>query len=189
MLLGRQISTWSFGRADPDSALVSKAKSGDRRAFDQLVKRHNEVLRGFVVMRVGQDAADDVLQEIWTACWTALPGFGNRSGFKSWLYGISTNKCKDYHRGRARYGAESLDELEEVASQDNAYGEIDLRESVKDALGKLPDAQKEVVELYYYAGLTLPEIARNVNRNLNTVKYQFYRAHEQVAVSLGGPRA
>jgi RNA polymerase sigma factor (sigma-70 family) len=53
------------------------------------------------------------------------------------------------------------------------------------ALRTLPEAQREVVELYYYAELTLPEIATSLNRNLNTVKYQFYRAHQAVARELG----
>jgi DNA-directed RNA polymerase specialized sigma24 family protein len=43
------------------------------------------------------------------------------------------------------------------------------------------------LELYYYAELNLPEIAQVLNRNLNTVKYQFYRAHTQVAAAMGNP--
>jgi RNA polymerase sigma-70 factor (ECF subfamily) len=189
LLLGRQLNAWTFGRTDPDKEMVSKAKAGDRRAFDHLVKSHGEMLRGFVVMRVGQEAADDVLQEIWTACWTGLANFGSRSGFKAWLYGIASNKCKDYYRNRGRSGEQSLDDLDDVADEDNAYSKVELREAVKGALNQLSSAQKEVVELYYYAGLTLPEIAQNVKRNLNTVKYQFYRAHEQVAQTLGEQRA
>ena len=71
----------------------------------------------------------------------------------------------------------------------NPYAKIDQREAIKAAMGTLPQAQKEVVELYYYAGLSLPEIAQSVKRNLNTVKYQFYRAHDQVAQSLAESRA
>lgn len=41
-----------------------------------------------------------------------------------------------------------------------------------------------VVEMYYYAELTLPEIALALGRNLNTVKYQFYRAHARAAREL-----
>ncbi len=48
----------------------------------------------------------------------------------------------------------------------------------------MPGAQREVLELYYYAELTLPEIAAALGRNLNTVKYQFYRAHALAAEGL-----
>ena len=53
-----------------------------------------------------------------------------------------------------------------------------------EALLKLPENQREVLEMYYFAELTLPEIAGLLDRNLNTVKYQFYRAHTQVAEQL-----
>src|SRR5689334_6200818 len=95
---------WS-GR-DPDGKLVSKAKDGDKRAFDTLVRGYSEVLRGFVARRVGSDAVDDVVQDIWTACWLGVRQFSGRSRFKAWLYGIATNKCTDYHRGHARSTAE-----------------------------------------------------------------------------------
>jgi hypothetical protein len=53
------------------------------------------------------------------------------------------------------------------------------REAVKVVLSRLPDAQREVLALYYFAELTLPEIATALNRNPNTIKYQFYRANAQ----------
>ena len=52
---------------------------------------------------------------------------------------------------------------------------------VRAALSELPEAQREVLELYYYAELTLAEIADSLGRNLNTVKHQFYRAHAMAA--------
>ena len=51
---------------------------------------------------------------------------------------------------------------------------------------RFPEAQREVLDLYYWAELTLPEIARALNRNLNTVKYQFYRGHDLVAQGMAG---
>jgi len=187
MLLRDQLQKWPFPGSDPNRDLVSRAKAGDRRAFDQLVKTYGDQLRGFVALRVGAECADDVLQETWMACWVGLSSFGSRSGFKSWLYGIAANKCTDQHRARARVAAQSVEELEDLADQENAYAKVDLREAVRTVLAQLPDAQREVVELYYYAGLTLPEIAESLKRNLSTVKYQFYRAHDQVAQLLAEP--
>lgn len=78
--------------------------------------------------------------------------------------------------------------MEEIADPRSMENRVIIRESVRAALSKLQDAQREVVELYYYAELTLPEIAEALKRNLNTVKYQFYRAHDQVARELGVER-
>lgn len=179
--------TWLFARqnaAEPDAGLLERARRGDSSAFDSLRRLHEQPLRGFVAHRVGSDAADDLTQEIWLACWQALPKYAARSRFKAWLYGIATHKCADCLRSRSqearrREAAESLE-----TDQPDAYRAIDLQQTVLAALEHVPEEQREVLELYYYAELTLAEIAQALNRNLNTVKYQFYRAHDQVGKEL-----
>jgi len=66
----------------------------------------------------------------------------------------------------------------------DAYRAVELRETIQAALKSVPDEQREVLELYYYAGQTLAEIGQALGRNLNTVKYQFYRAHIHVEKEL-----
>ncbi len=174
-----------FGRtAEPDSALLAEARRGSRSAFDALRRLHEQPLRGFVARRVGLDAADDLTQDIWLACWQALPQYAGRSRFKAWLYGIATHKCADCLRARAQEARQQEEVRRAKPELPDAYRAIEIRQSVQQALQTVPDAQREVLELYYYAELTLAEIAQALNRNLNTVKYQFYRAHEQVAKEL-----
>lgn len=178
-------SVWPHSIGDTDGQLVSKAARGDRRAFDALVHAHEKALRGFVSLRVRPEGVDDVMQDVWTACWVAIPRFAGRSRFKAWLYGIATNKCVDYLRAGGRRQCASLDEIGDIADARRPYERVDDRDAVLTALETLPEAQREVVQLYYYADLTLPEIAQTLKRNLNTVKYQFYRAHQLVAQELG----
>lgn len=66
------------------------------------------------------------------------------------------------------------------------YAAAEARETVRIVVDTLPTAQREVLDLYYWAELTLPEIANVLNRNLNTVKYQFYRGHDLVAQGMAG---
>jgi len=180
----RVLKPWWRGAPDPESALLAEARQGNRRAYDALRRIHELPLRGFVGRRVGADGADDLTQEIWLACWQALPKYEGRSRFKAWLYGIATHKCADYLRSRmqAARGQEAIQFNWQDAP--DVYGAINLRESVLEALRRVPDDQREVLELYYYAELTLAEIAQMLNRNLNTVKYQFYRAHTRVGQEL-----
>lgn len=145
------------------------------------MKQYGSALRGFIALRVGAPAAEDVSQETWTACWLALPNFAGKSRFKAWLYGIAVNKCLDYFRGRGYKEDSASHEIDEISSEDSALRQIVDRDEIRGALNRLPELQREVVELYYYAQLTLPEIAETVKLNLNTVKYQFYRAHDQIA--------
>ena len=162
---------------DPDGALLAAAKRGDQRAFDRLRGIHETQLHRFVIRRVGADAAEDVIQETWLSCWQALSKYAGRSRFKAWLYGIAAHKCADCieRRGRETRKQEAI-RLEPLEAPD-AYHAVELRHVVQEALCQLPNEQREVLELYYDAELTLAEIAHTLHRNLNTVKYQFYRGH------------
>jgi RNA polymerase sigma-70 factor (ECF subfamily) len=178
------LKSWRRDGDDPNAALLQEARSGNQRAFDALRRLHELPLRGFVARRVGSDAAEDLTQEIWLACWQALPRYQGRSRFKAWLYGIATHKCADCLRARSQEIRRQEALQQENQTAPDAYRAIDTRAAVQAALSQLPEAQREVLELYYYAELTLAEIAQALDRNLNTVKYQFYRAHTLVAQQL-----
>ncbi|WP_165864394.1 RNA polymerase sigma factor [Capsulimonas corticalis] len=168
--------------------LIAAAQRGDRRAFDTLVRNYRPLLRGLLTRRVtSAEAVDDILQETWMAAWTKLPDYTHRARFKAWLFGIAVHKIGDHHRSRMKSMAEQITpEIERtMTTQDDPYAAVDMKEALNSVLCQLPDAQREVIELYYYAGLTLPEIAETLERNQNTVKYQFYRAHGVVAAGLG----
>lgn len=169
-----------------ETKLVSEAQRGSREAFDALVRTHERLLRGFLMRRVGANAVDDVLQETWFAGWTALPRYNRRSRFKAWIFAIAYHKCADHQRSRARGVMEApLEEADRLGVvQRDAYADADLRETVRALLAQLPAEQREVMEVYYFAGLTLAEVAQVLDRNINTVKTQFYRAHTLAAQSL-----
>lgn len=168
---------------DSEAGRVRAAQRGDRRAFDALVRAYEGPLRGFLVRRAGPGAADDVLQETLLAAWTAIPRFDGRSRFKAWLYGIALHKVTDSRRAQGRAPVDAWSDVAEDQASDepDPFAASDLRHSVRAVLAELPPVQREVLELYYYAELTLPEVAETLGRNLNTVKYQFYRAHTQAA--------
>jgi RNA polymerase sigma-70 factor (ECF subfamily) len=193
------VKLWQrFGRsdiADPDGARVAAARAGDAEAFDALLRLYDRQLRGFLARRVSSEAVEDVLQETRLAVWTGLAEYRGQSRFKAWLFGIALNKCGDYHRRRGRQphtqwfagegeaGAEEI--LARLADPHDPYSEVDLRHAIEQALRLLPETQRQVMELYYYAGLTLAEAAIATGRSESTVKYQFYRAHTRLAEVLG----
>lgn len=173
------------GRSDPERRLIRAAQRGDRTAFDTLMRPYTGPLRGFLRRQVGPDAAEDVLQETWLAGWAALESYRGQARFKAWLYAIARHKCLDYQRVHNRSRTEVLsEETTGLPAAGDAYAASDRAQAVRAALAGLPEPQREVLELYFYAELTLPEIAETLGRNLNTVKYQFYRAHASAAAAL-----
>ncbi len=167
---------------DPEGVLRG-ALRGERRAFDELVMSLREDLSRFIARRVQVDEVDDVLQETWLTAWTNLERFDGRSHFKTWVYGIAVNKSRDHARARRRTQTH-IENTALVEVVHNPFERADLRQTLDAALSQLSEAQREVLELYYFAELTLPEVANALNRNLNTVKYQFYRAHSDTASRL-----
>ena len=184
MISWDRLKIWQAG--DDDAVLARAAGRGDRRAFDALVHTYARPLRGFLLRRVGPGAADDVLQETWLAAWAALPRFAGRSRFKAWLFGIAVHKAADAQRAQGRTPTEAWSDAAETRppAEPDPFAAADLKRSVQATFAGLPPAQREVLELYYYADLTLAEVAETLGRNLNTVKYQFYRAHAEAADGL-----
>jgi RNA polymerase sigma-70 factor (ECF subfamily) len=166
-----------------ESGSVRAARKGDRRAFDTLVGAYTAPLRGFLIRRVGAELADDVMQETWMAAWAAISSYSGKSGFKAWLFGIALHKGTDALRTRGRSTAVAWSDLLEniVSGGPDPYETTVNSHVIRGVLAEMPEAQREVLELYYYAELTLSEIAEILGRNLNTVKYQFYRAHAAAA--------
>lgn len=164
---------------------IRQSIAGDREAFGRLTEMHREELRSFLGRRLREPGLDDVLQDVWIAAWGALPSFDRRSRFKTWLYGIAINKYRDHCRKRARLDHEVPYSTSDVhAETRNDHSKTESEHYIGQILGDLSSEQREVVELYYCGELNLPEIARALGRNLNTVKYQFYRAHALLADTL-----
>lgn len=166
-------------RLDPgkERKRVDLALQGDRAAFDELVEEYKGELSAFVRRRIAQHEVDDVVQDTWLAAWNSLRAFNRRSRFKTWLFGIAVNKCRDHYRSRTAAEQRLGEAHDEVPYVDSAYRGAEFRAVAKDLLEALPATQREVMELYYLSGFTLAEVAEILERNLNTVKYQFYRAH------------
>ena len=162
---------------------VDAARNGSREDFDALVSDYQGEIRKFVQKRVPKDSADDLVQEIWLAAWTSMAEFDGRSRFKTWLYGIAINKCKTLYRSQQRRTVPlSLTEgvADRIESEPLRPGS-DIEARLSEHVEALPDHHRQLLDLYYYGELTLPEISRLLDRNLNTVKYQFYRAHTELA--------
>lgn len=188
---GRHTLPFFFQRGTPDAGvdeeirLVQAARKQNRTAFDALVHTHQERLRAFLVRRVGSEAADDVLQETFLAAWQAIPRLNLRVRFKTWLFSIAVHKAADHFRAQGRRADMETpfdpELLPAVAAAGDDYKEAEQRAAVRQLLEQLTDDQRQILEMYYFAELNLPEIATVLGRNLNTLKYQFYRAHTVAA--------
>jgi RNA polymerase sigma-70 factor (ECF subfamily) len=171
-----------------DEELVAAARQGDRRAFEELVERHEQrafhIAFGFARDR---EEAKDLSQEAFLKAFVYLKHFDGRSSFYTWFYRIVVNVCLDYKRKAKRAAAEEFDES--VQSQiDPAHqppkplppdqhvfaGQISRK--VDEALKTLPAKQRTAFILKNHQGLSIKEIAAVMETAEGTVKVHLHRA-------------
>jgi RNA polymerase sigma-70 factor (ECF subfamily) len=192
--LGPSFVTMDGGRMGrSDEELVEACQAGESSAFEILVARWEDKIRGASYRFLGsEEEARDVAQEAFLKAYRGLPAFKQQARFSSWLYQIALNLCRDRLRRRKGRQMVSLEALEEtgpvLAAREPGALEIvqqlDLRRTVRRAIGELPEEQREVLILKEYEGLTFLEIAQALELPVSTVKTRLYRGLGQLRLRL-----
>ncbi|MEN0057524.1 MAG: sigma-70 family RNA polymerase sigma factor [Bdellovibrio sp.] len=161
-----------------DLELVEKVKSGDRRSFSELVKRHQRgVLRLSLRFVKDMDTAEDVTQEAFIKAYEKLNSFEGRASFKSWLFQIAVNTARNKIREWKR---ETVD-IDDVQLAVDPQAERTLvHTAVADILHqeveKLPFKQKTALVLRVYEDLSFNEIADIMECPYDTAKANYRHA-------------
>lgn len=168
-------------RAEEDAALVAALAEDEVGALEQLYDRYSALVFS-VALRVLHDhaLAEDVTQEVFLRIWRQPASFDPARGrFISWLSSVARNRALDEQRRLSRRRrAEDQDEdpvlrlPAEGRGDDPAHEAVlaDDRRRVHEAMRDLPDAQRTVIELAYFGGLTQTEIAERTGDPLGTIK-------------------
>lgn len=168
---------------DPDAPLVERAQRGDRRAFEELVERHQHRLYTLAVRTLGSvDEAADAVQEAFIRAWLGLPRFRGGSLFSTWLFRICVNAAHDQ---RLKRRAEPLDETREPADPQDAFRVSELSGALQAALDELDEDYRVAVVLYDVLGCSYTEIAELTDVAEGTVKSRIFRGRSRLAELLG----
>jgi len=164
-----------------DSELIGRVAEGNARALEVLYERYSRAVYSFALRILGdQQLAEELLQEVFFRAWRQGSAFqASRGTFITWLLSITHNMAIDEVRKRRRrpQKAESEDSeavLAGVADKGQSVEDqvwvVALRGAIAGAMEQLPLAQRQVIELAYYQGLTQREIAENLSEPLGTIK-------------------
>lgn len=163
-----------------DAELMARVAQRDKRALEELYKQYAAAALGLALKMLGErNAAEEIVQEAFWRVWKRATTFElGRGQFTAWLFGIVHNLAIDeMRRRRVRPNTISTD-TEEDALLELPDTEMDVAETafahvkgeqVRLALNKLPDAQRSVIELAYFEGLTHQEIAARLNEPIGTI--------------------
>lgn len=184
----RSIDDMDFDQPVPtDQELARRSRSGDRRAFHELVERHGRYLLGLAMRLVGQPAdAEDVVQETFAGAYRGLAGFRQEASVKSWLTQILILQAARHHReaSRRRGRLQAAQDAVGARQRQPAVRDSDLRLDLGSALLALNTDHREVIVLRELQGMSYDEIADVLKLPRGTVESRLFRARRQLQVLL-----
>lgn len=170
--------------SDDDSALIAEIRNGSERAFNVLIDRHQQAVRGFLRRLLADVSdADDLAQETFIVAWTRPGSYRGEASVRSWLCAIAWRKARDaqraWFRRRARE-ARWAGDVEQIAAAPSPESAV-----VDRALAALPIEQRAAVVLCLIQDFSHAEAARILGAPLGTVKSHVARGKARLLAVLG----
>jgi RNA polymerase sigma-70 factor, ECF subfamily len=175
-----------------DEELVTRALAGERTAFDELVARHYDIVVTAAFTNLANiEDSKECAQDAFKEAAQSLSKLREKDRFKQWIYGIARNKAMGY-RQKQRLHSEALkvktDEsrrLKPVASPAEQASRNEKLESIRRALGEVPEIYREVLTLKYIDGRSHADISQLLDITLAAVDKRLMRGKDMLRESLG----
>ncbi len=172
-----------------DVELVALLREQPAAGIAALYDRYGRLIFS-MALRVVQDrgAAEEITQDVFLRCWRSLDRYQPSQGsLASWMLSITHNRAIDElrsRRGKDTRREISDDILQPQAAIDPGFEEALLRGEIQQALQMLPVAQRDVIELVFWSGLTRREIAEQLSLPLGTVHTRLRLGMDKLRESL-----
>lgn len=133
--------------------------------------------------------AEDIAQDVFIKCYEKMDGFRNESSYKTWLYRITVNKCKDVIRSNRFKNSHVFEEVAEKFNTTERTPEMELIQNeeayfISKSVLQLPVKYREILILYYFEDLKIYEISELLGLNKNSVKTRLKRGRQLLKKSL-----
>ncbi|MEZ4400494.1 MAG: sigma-70 family RNA polymerase sigma factor [Kofleriaceae bacterium] len=178
--------------------LVSLAKAGDLRAFEELVRRYRRRIFALALHLTGSPSdADDIAQDVFVRAYRALEGFEGKSEFFTWVYRMAVNCSLNVRRDRSRRPEDPLDDdpRVELAVAVDANGDprkaAELRETYRRllrGLDGLPAEMRTTVVLVALQGMSHGEAAVVAQVTEGTIAWRMHEARTRLREALGADK-
>jgi RNA polymerase sigma factor (sigma-70 family) len=179
------------GRPPEDAALAARARRGDERAFEELVRMYQALAFRTAYLLTGSAAdAEDAAQVGFVKAWTALPRFRAGAPFRPWLLRIVANEAHNRRRASGRQAALAVRATAAHPSDDAApspEGAALGRERQNEllaAVNRLDDRDRDVLTCRYFLELSEEETSEVLGVRRGTVKSRTARALERLRLEV-----
>lgn len=181
---------------DSDEQLIRRYVRGDKRAFGHLLARYRQRIVTLVGYRLGSRSlwVEDVAQDVFLQVHRKAQSFEGRSTFKTWLFGVALNVCRDHLRRERRVihsstiereddaalAAVPCESLDPLAMLERAEREALIREAIE----RLTPASRIVLQLRDWEDMSYDEIADVLAVPVGTVRSRLHNARARLAQEL-----
>ncbi len=176
--------------SETDAALVRRARLGDAKAFEQLVRRHLRVAHSVALAQLSDPAdAEDVVQDAFVRALERLDDCRDPARFRSWLLSIVRNRAHNVRAHEARRRGTPLESVGDLASgQDTGrrVEEREFQETLTGALAELTELQRNVFTLYDMEGLDHAEVAERLGISPASSRFNLHVARRALREKLEG---
>jgi RNA polymerase sigma-70 factor, ECF subfamily len=174
----------------------------DERVFEELVKRYESELYGYLRHYLGSaEMAEDVFQQAFLQVHLKCEQFEPGRKVRPWVYAIATNQAIDYQRRNERHRVGSLDRLGLTSQREESHVGADLlrhneagpaedaeaaerQEALRRAVDELPEQSRQIVTMVYFQGLKCREAAEALLIPVGTVKSRLHTAMQRLTEAL-----
>jgi RNA polymerase sigma-70 factor, ECF subfamily len=179
------------GRPLEDAELIDRARKGEVMAYEELVRRYQDIAVRTAHLISPDGDAEDAAQEAFVKAYAALGRFRTGSPFRPWLLQIVTNEARNRRRSAGRRAnlalraAEGRPSDDAAPSPESAVLASERRAALLAALNALRDDDREVISARYFLELSETETAEALGIPRGTVKSRLSRALERLRTQLG----
>jgi RNA polymerase sigma factor (sigma-70 family) len=175
-----------------DNELMQGILEKDSRAFSELYDRYNGMMVNYFYKMLWQDKekAQDFMQDLFAKIIEKPKLYDLSRNFKTWLFSVANNMCKNEYRKQSIRHNTSYDIEEGLQIKDTGMNAMDnlqdsqFSEKLKLELDKLDEKQKSAFVMRYFQELSIKEIAETLHISEGTVKSRLFYTLKKLTVSL-----
>jgi len=162
--------------------LVERCRSGDERAFQELVETYERLVFALIARTIQDPSrAEDLAQDVFLRIHRGLPYFRGEARLSTWIYRIVANVCL---QDQTRPAPVSLDDAQTrgvtSSGSDRRFSDFEVRDRLEKAIARLPPNYRLLIAAHYLDGVQYDELAEALNLPLGTIKTQLHRAKQQL---------
>lgn len=182
MLASSNVISGEGGESVEEIVLHDLAEMDIDEVFEQIMTEYGQDILNLTYSYVKNVAiAEDLTQEIFVKCYLNLANFKQEASFRTWLWRIAINHCKDFlkswHHRNVHLSTNADIEVEATSNRvEDIVIEKDETNELEQAILALPLKYREPIYLFYYQDLTIKEIKEILGVRENTIKTRLRRA-------------